>query len=1245
MASTNTTLGVQSSAYLKSLVSYVNDVKPFRTKLSMSTGAVSEKYLFSDTLSIRLTEAKKIKSLFGADLLPAAFTSLGVRTRETSSWWNDITSDGVRTSWPIPNFTNPMLSSFSSSQRFTAGVNDYQGIPGLTSGALDPKTWVGPGITDVRVNGVHAQDTVDYFLSHGVFSFDTLGVVNGVPQWMQHDLKLDVPAINSVEATMSTGAGGALAAHAAFSPQPGDLSYADVQRSGGTITRISGQTYEEFYLRCTAVHPATLTVYSSSDKSTLLGTAVLGSTFTLTGPGGVNRIQFTFTYEIGQVVETATIGDEYLITPQNKIVVSPTAPVEVWSLIKSNPIGLIVSPTWNPSLSVPRTKIPALEVHARSIEFTPQSTWSVTFHGDGTYTLTSSLPGYPVTVSLLNGCSYRDANIAFTLIPTSDGWVAGDSFTWQLGVTRATYKVFGSVSGWQPNATVGQWYWNGKIGFKVPALEIFAQVYNSTISTSTSGGAFGSWTTEVSGAQVLNAVSFSNGIFLTAGTNSIVGGSTDGVSWTNNLSTIFTPSPHELIIVTGQAGFVAVSADGVNWVQENPGVTVNLNASINIPNFLASPGSATNDLNCIIVAGDSGTVLTSIDGTGWAHQTSGTTNDLNGLAWSSDAIIAVGALGTVLRSTDRLTWSSVTSNTTATLNDIIYVSPSSLYPQGVFTAVGESGTIIRSTDGGLTWSNLSQFLTGTFSSVACGGGRYVAVGPSGYVAQSVDGIIWTRYSGKIFSSVAYGAGKFVTVGGSTNSTPQFIQLAPVSAMSVPSSYTITFTAPSSSATGVHGQATVYNNISGFKSNLLSDMPWSDEFISFQLNTIPGTFDYSIGDVINVFLSPGYPGNITPPEPSENLALLNIPELYNNEVFPLYHSHGAVIFPALTSGSSVIIDKAASQKIRLKITGSSSNHPELASQLDWIPLYLKAYDVVDSNLNPTSKAEFSDLQTFIEAFSASTGQLIFYVLSPRYLTTNRAAQSTLVFDQTFFNTYLTPNTSYSIVVQPDQSYGQTIRVKMTDNLKVYARVGLDLEDISLAHASESLNLKTTSTYHDAPSVALAEGGASIIEYYDVNPFDVLRYDESQVNPVISVYERPAAGVELTSAVIKDGLSIAVTVTNSPGPGETVGERLVSLTFDSAALQPGGFSTVPTSAPGLLITAAASSYSVSLSNLPASISLVVFAPESNHLAVQTQAPTYLSRSYTVGGSTMTATDPNTIIFTPPSGITAPFRLWVK
>ena len=56
-----------------------------------------------------------------------------------------------------------------------------------------------------------------------------------------------------------------------------------------------------------------------------------------------------------------------------------------------------------------------------------------------------------------------------------------------------------------------------------------------------------------------------------------------------------------------------------------------------------------------VVVGQSGTILTSTDGTTWSSQTSGTTQNLNGVSYGNNFIVTEGYNGTILTSSDGTT--------------------------------------------------------------------------------------------------------------------------------------------------------------------------------------------------------------------------------------------------------------------------------------------------------------------------------------------------------------------------------------------------------------------------------------------------------------------------------------------------------------------------------------------------------------------------------------------------------------
>jgi len=132
-------------------------------------------------------------------------------------------------------------------------------------------------------------------------------------------------------------------------------------------------------------------------------------------------------------------------------------------------------------------RIPRLVMHGAAYHNSTPAKWVLTWVSNTAYELqgfytAGALNGSPVfstprLVQLEAGFSYRDREhgLHFTIRPGRTGLKQSDSIAFETLNSRPSYLVHGSVSGWQPAATVGEWYWNGKIGFKItaPTAELF----------------------------------------------------------------------------------------------------------------------------------------------------------------------------------------------------------------------------------------------------------------------------------------------------------------------------------------------------------------------------------------------------------------------------------------------------------------------------------------------------------------------------------------------------------------------------------------------------------------------------------------------------------------------------------------------------------------------------------------------------------------------------------------------------
>ena len=141
-----------------------------------------------------------------------------------------------------------------------------------------------------------------------------------------------------------------------------------------------------------------------------------------------------------------------------------------------------------------------------------------------------------------------------------------------------------------------------------------------------------------------------------------------------------------------------------------------------------------------VIAGASGTVLTSTDTITWTSQTSGTTKSLYGVTYGNGVYVTVGGNGNILTSADAITWTPQTSGTFFALYGVTYGN-------GVYVIAGASGTVLTSTDT-ITWTPQITSVTQTLNGVTYGGFEFAIVGDGGTFLTSLNGITWLPYIGK-----------------------------------------------------------------------------------------------------------------------------------------------------------------------------------------------------------------------------------------------------------------------------------------------------------------------------------------------------------------------------------------------------------------------------------------------------------------------------------------------------------------
>ena len=286
------------------------------------------------------------------------------------------------------------------------------------------------------------------------------------------------------------------------------------------------------------------------------------------------------------------------------------------------------------------------------------------------------------------------------------------------------------------------------------------------------------WTARDSNTESsIGGVTYGGGQFVAVGDPGTVLTSPDGETWTvrdpgttDSLRGI--AYGNGLFVATGTGGLILTSPDGITWTSRDGRTTKNLSG-------------VTYGNGRFVAVGGSGTVRYSTDGVTWELGLSGTTAALQGVGFGAGKFVAGGSSGTIIHSNDGQIWTAASSGT---FSFDYFFSATGL--NGTHVAVGSNGAILRSTDGGATWTRPAPVDTPAFTrlrSVTHDGNRFIAVGDPldedgepGKVLISADGANWTVTdvpSDAFFNGIALGAQTFVIVGSETGNPAEGLILS------------------------------------------------------------------------------------------------------------------------------------------------------------------------------------------------------------------------------------------------------------------------------------------------------------------------------------------------------------------------------------------------------------------------------------------------------------------------------------
>jgi hypothetical protein len=248
----------------------------------------------------------------------------------------------------------------------------------------------------------------------------------------------------------------------------------------------------------------------------------------------------------------------------------------------------------------------------------------------------------------------------------------------------------------------------------------------------------------------------------------LISTSLDGVSWDHIDITLQVsdsladtqPVPRDIIwtgdqvVVVGSEGLILTSPDGINWTQQDAGIT---------DEFSSVTWTGT-----ILVAFNLGdnSIYTSDDGISWAQQSPGSSLGAIKSTWTGSTIVAVGYYGLIASSNDGISWRTNEDPSSVNLD-----AQDVTWNGAIYVAVGTDGAIVSSSNG-IDWVTEDSPIDLTLNRVIWADQHFYAVGEGGVIISSQDGTSWTILKQGVPISegiedlydIAWSGSRFVAVG-------------------------------------------------------------------------------------------------------------------------------------------------------------------------------------------------------------------------------------------------------------------------------------------------------------------------------------------------------------------------------------------------------------------------------------------------------------------------------------------------
>tara|TARA_R110000868_G_scaffold404974_1_gene683848 strand:+ start:669 stop:3095 length:2427 start_codon:yes stop_codon:yes gene_type:complete len=212
---------------------------------------------------------------------------------------------------------------------------------------------------------------------------------------------------------------------------------------------------------------------------------------------------------------------------------------------------------------------------------------------------------------------------------------------------------------------------------------------------------------------------------------------------------------NNLFVAVGTGGKIMTSSDGTTWTSRTPSTTPNFKDVAYGNGVWVAVGSTT--------GGGPNPLLTSSDGITWTVPATAPAAALAGVVYGNGLWVAIGSGRSAISSDNGATWTNTTG-----ISALSSFTAKIAYANGLFVGIGSLlGDFATSSDG-ITWVANTPSPATTLTDVVYGNGLFVALGGSGIILTSPDGMTWTQYAGASSASntwlgLNYGNGTFIAV--------------------------------------------------------------------------------------------------------------------------------------------------------------------------------------------------------------------------------------------------------------------------------------------------------------------------------------------------------------------------------------------------------------------------------------------------------------------------------------------------